>query len=94
MPQKHTKLLDKPVRFWVRLHLIGYIIVLSSAATYLGVNHIAFNKKQKEKPGAALENGIAAKNVAKKAMEAQAVLGATVLFGGLAMWRKKEKQYE
>ena len=37
---------------------------------------------------------MAAQKTAKNALTAQAALGATVVFGGLAMWRKKEKQYE
>ena len=94
MPKKCTKLLNKPVRFWIATHVIGYIILLSSPATYLGVNQIAFDKKQKENPRTVLENGIAAQKTAKNAMRAQAALGATLIFGGLAMWRKKEKQYE
>lgn len=94
MPQKHTKLLDKPANFWFRVHIVGYLILFSSLGTYPVVNQIAFNKKQKENPEKALENGLEAQKVAKKAMTAQAALGATVVFGGLAMWRKKEKQYE
>ena len=94
MPKKCTKLLNKPVRFWIATHVIGYIILISSPATYLAVNQVAFDKKQKENPGAALENGMAAQKTAKNAMQAQALVGATLLFGGLAMWRKKEKQYE
>lgn len=94
MPQKRIKLLDKPANFWVKVTIIGYLILFSSLGTYPVVNQIAFNKKQKEKPEAALENGLEAQKVAKKAMTAQAALGATVVFGGLAMWRKKEKQYE
>lgn len=94
MPQKHTKLFDKPVKFWIATHIAGYIILLSSPATYLAVNQMAFDKKQKEKPRATLENGIVAQNIAKNAMHAQAAVGATFIFGGLAMWRKKEKQYE
>lgn len=94
MPQKHIKLLDKPANFWVKVTIIGYLILFSSLGTYPVVNQIAFNKKQKENPGAALENGLAAKNTAKNALTAQAAVGATFIFGGLAMWRKKEKQYE
>lgn len=94
MPQKHTKLLDKPVKFWIATHIAGYIILLSSPATYLAVNQMAFDKKQKENPGAALENGMAAEKIARKALTTQAAVGATFIFGGLAMWRKKEKQYE
>ena len=94
MSKKNINLLDKPANFWFRVHVIGYLILFSSLGTYPLVNHMAFNKKQKEKPEAALENGLEAQKVAKKAMTAQAALGATVVFGGLAMWRKKEKQYE
>ncbi|MBP5794791.1 MAG: hypothetical protein J6W41_02125 [Alphaproteobacteria bacterium] len=94
MSKKHIKLLDKPVNFWVKVHIIGYLILFSSLGTYPVVNQIAFNKKQKENPKAILENGMAAQKTAKKALTAQAALGATVVFGGLAMWRKKEKQYE
>ena len=94
MQKKYMKLLDKPAKFWFKVHIIGYLIVFSSLGTYPLVNHIAFNKKQKENPEAAIENGLAAKNTAKNAMNAQALVGATVVFGGLAMWRKKEKQYE
>lgn len=86
--------MNKPVRFWIATHVIGYIILLSSPATYLAVNQVAFDKKQKENPGAALENGMAAQKTAKNAMQAQALVGATLLFGGLTMWRKKERQRE
>jgi len=94
MPQKHTKLLDKPVKFWIATNIIGYIILFSSPATYLAANQMAFDKKQKENPSATLANGIAAEKIARKALTAQAVVGATAIFLGLAMWRKKEKQYE
>ena len=94
MPQKRIKLLDKPANFWVKVTIIGYLILFSSLGTYPVVNQIAFNKKQKENPEKALENGLAAKNTAKNALTAQAAVGATVIFGGLAMLRKKEKQYE
>lgn len=94
MSKKNINLLDKPANFWFRVHVIGYLILFSSLGTYPLVNHMAFNQKQKEKPKAILENGMAAQKTAKKAMTAQALVGATVIFGGLAMWRKKEKQYE
>ena len=94
MQKKYMKLLDKPAKFWFKVHIIGYLIVFSSLGTYPLVNQIAFNKKQKENPEKAIENGLAAKNTAKNASTAQALVGATVLFGGLAMWRKKGKQYE
>ncbi len=94
MSKKHIKLLDKPANFWLKVHIIGYLILLSSVGTYLAVNRIAFNKKQKENPKAILENGLAAQKTAKNALKAQACVGATFIFGGLAMWRKKEKQYE
>ena len=84
--------MDKPANFWFRVHVIGYLILFSSLGTYPLVNHIAFNKKQN--PEAALENGQEAHKVAKNALTAQAAVGATCLFCGLAMWRKKEKQYE
>lgn len=80
MPKKRIKLFDKPAKFWIKVHIIGYMVVLSAPATYSGVNQIAFDKKETPK--------------AKNAMVAQVVAGATFIFGGLAMWRKKEKQYE
>ena len=70
------------------------MILFSSLGTYPVVNQIAFNKKQKENPEKALENGLGAKNTAKNALTAQVAVGGTVIFGGLAMLRKKEKQYE
>ena len=94
MQKKCTKLLDKPANFWLKVTIIGYLILFFFFFTYPVVNQIAFNKKQKEKPEKALENGLAAKNTAKNALTAQAAVGATVIFGGLAMLRKKEKQYE
>ena len=94
MPKNHMKLLDKPAKFWLKVHIIGYLMVFSSLGTYPLVNQITFNKKQKENPDRPLENGIVAKNTAKNAMNAQALVGATVVLGGLAMWRKKEKERE
>lgn len=94
MSKKKYKPINKPANFWFRVHVIGYLIVFSSLGTYPLVNQIAFNKKQKRNPEVAIENGLAAKNTAKNASNAQVAIGATVVFGGLAMWRKKEKQYE
>ena len=94
MTKKPMKLLNKPIRFWIKIHAIGYLILFLSPATYLAVNQVVFDKKQKENPKAILENSMAAQKTAKNALTAQAALGATLVFGGLAMWRKKEKQYE
>ncbi len=46
MSKKNINLLDKPANFWVKVTIIGYLILFSSLGTYPVVNQIAF-----ESPG-------------------------------------------
>lgn len=90
---KNKNLINNP-RFWMCVVVAGGVMMSTSIATFGIGNNLLYKKKQKENPDKVFENAMSALDTAGTIALCQIALSVPFIFGGLAMWRKKEKQHE